>query len=460
MTAPRRISTAVVSLSKRPASRRIVVAGALLAAAGSVYIGAVRATTPGAGFGSGDFQWSPTRLLLHGIDPYAARMAGSEDIILTQSPNYLHLLYWVLTPFGALPFVAALWSWMVLNVLLSVGLGLWYGRMAHLGRAGSLLITAALLCSTPFRLGLSNGQHAVVVLACATVAFAAAQRPWAGPVLALALTKYSFAPFGLVLLVKGRLRALLVAALTLLLAAGGMSLVTGTALGTVLMEPFRLSRAVVGDGAADVMTVLSLTPWFSSTSPALTVIGVLTAAASTVCLARVLRDGDWVFGLGVAAMISLVSFKHLTHDFVLLLPVVVLLLRMRGPRAWLGWAALGYHWLLLGVLAQFGTAIDTPAVIVVSFFVLVALLVLVASTPTARWAELQRNALPTALPEVRNEGVAGPDTVAPRRPANLDGAARPAGPQAGLVTGSEEARARSRAFTGPTEEELTPEPSA
>ena len=359
-----------------------------------MYVGAVRATTPGSGFGSSDFQWSPTRLLLQGIDPYAARLAGSDGIILTQSPNYLHLLYWLLTPFGALSFSAALWSWMVLNVLLAVGLGLWYGRMAHTGRAGSLLITAALLCSTPFRLGLSNGQHAVLVLACATVAFAAAQRPWAGTALAVALTKYSFAPLGLVLLVKGRLRALFAAGLTLLLAAGGMSLMTGTALGTVLMEPFELSRAVVGDGAADVMTVLSLTPWFSGTSPALTVIGVLTAGTFTVCLARALRDGDWVFGLGVAAMISLVSFKHLTHDFVLLLPVVVLLLRMSGLRSWLGWGALGYHWLLLGVLAQFGTAIDTPAVIVVSFVVLIALLVLVASTPTARWAEGRRSALP------------------------------------------------------------------
>ncbi|WP_222192325.1 mechanosensitive ion channel family protein [Modestobacter italicus] len=62
---------------------------------------------------------------------------------------------------------------------------------------------------------------------------------------------------------------------------------------------------------------------------------------------------------------------------------------------------------------------------------------------------------PTGLPKVRNEGTAGPDVVAPRRrPGAVDGDARPAGPQAGLFTGSEEARERSRAFTGPSEEEL------
>ncbi|GAA4752463.1 hypothetical protein GCM10023328_39580 [Modestobacter marinus] len=66
-----------------------------------------------------------------------------------------------------------------------------------------------------------------------------------------------------------------------------------------------------------------------------------------------------------------------------------------------------------------------------------------------RWLQREH---PTALPKVRNEGVAGPD-VAPRGPAAVDGA-RPAGAQAGLFTGSQEARERSRAFTGPSEAEL------
>jgi small-conductance mechanosensitive channel len=56
---------------------------------------------------------------------------------------------------------------------------------------------------------------------------------------------------------------------------------------------------------------------------------------------------------------------------------------------------------------------------------------------------------PTALPKVRNEGVTGFEEAP--RPAAVDGAARP---QEGLFTGSAEARERSRAFTGPSEEEL------
>ncbi|MCZ2817763.1 mechanosensitive ion channel family protein [Modestobacter sp. VKM Ac-2984] len=61
---------------------------------------------------------------------------------------------------------------------------------------------------------------------------------------------------------------------------------------------------------------------------------------------------------------------------------------------------------------------------------------------------------PSALPKVRNEGVAGPDTAPTRPPAAVDGGTRPAGAQSGLFTGSQEARERSRAFTGPSEAEL------
>ena len=64
---------------------------------------------------------------------------------------------------------------------------------------------------------------------------------------------------------------------------------------------------------------------------------------------------------------------------------------------------------------------------------------------------LQR-AHPTALPKVRNEGVAGFEPAA--RPVAGPHAPGAPAPQEGLFTGSDEARERSRAFTGPSVEEL------
>jgi hypothetical protein len=354
-----------------------------LFALASVYVGGSRALSDALEFGSKDFQWSPTRLFLEGTDPYQASLDGSPDIILTQSPNYLHLLYEVLTPFGLLPFATAKAAWLVLTVALAVGLGIFYARTAGLGRAGTVLLVAALLASTPMRLGLSVGQHAVFLLACATIAFAASGRSWAGAPLAVAVTKYSFAPLGLVMLAAGRIRTAVVAGAVLLAAAAVFAAVTSTGFVAILLAPFRVAQNAVGSGAADLMTVLGLTPWLDGNEPLVSALAVLGAVALTALAVRQIRTGDWVFGLAVAAVISLLCFKHLAHDLVFLLPGVVVALRMRGVRALLAWAALGWHGFVVGVLSQLGTPYDTPAVVATSFVVMAALFVLLVTDPAA-----------------------------------------------------------------------------
>ena len=365
----------------RQAIRRIVMTLGLVAALASVYIGAHRALSPAGGFGSSDFQWSPTRLFLHGIDPYQARLDGSPDIILTQSPNYLHLLYEILIPFGALPFRVAAVCWLVLSVVLAVGLAVFYARMASLGRTGTVLLVAMVLCSTPLRLGLGYGQHAVFLLVFATMAFAASTRSWAGAPLAVALTKYSFAPLALVLLVAGRLRQVVVAGTVLLSAAAVFAAVTSTGFLATLVAPLTVSRAAVGAGAADLMTVAGLTPWLDGNELPVTALAVAGSLLLAVVARRQIRSGDWVFVLGIASVISLLCFKHLVHDLVFLLPVVVLALRLRGRRAACAWALLAYHWFVVGILSQLGTPMDTPAVIVASFVAMAALFLVLLGDP-------------------------------------------------------------------------------
>ena len=287
--------------TRRQVLRTAAVVVAVLAAVGSVAIGARRALSPEGGFGSSDFQWSPARLFLEGVDPYQARLDGSPEIILTQSPNYLHLLYELLVPFGAAVPTASI-VWLVLTVALAVGLAVFYARTASLGRTGTLLLVAMVLASTPMRLGLGYGQHAVFLLVFATVAFAAAARPWAGAPLAVALTKYSFAPLALVLLVAGRLRTVVMAGVVLFAGAVVFAVVTSTNLLEALLAPFEVSRTAVGDGAADVMTVAGLTPWLDGNDLFVTALAV-GGSVLLACLARrQIRSGDWVFVLGIASV--------------------------------------------------------------------------------------------------------------------------------------------------------------
>ncbi|WP_164704319.1 glycosyltransferase family 87 protein [Blastococcus litoris] len=371
------------SARARAAALWAVAAATSLLAVASVAVSGRRALSDAREFGSKDFQWSPTRLFLDGVDPYQARLDGSDDIILTQSPNYLHLLYEVLSPVGLLPFTTARAVWLVLSVALAIALGVFYARTAHLGRAGTVILVGALLASTPVRLGLSVGQHGVFLLACATVAFAFAARPWAGIPLAVALTKYSFAPLGLVLLVAGRIRTIVVAGAVL---AGGallFAVVTSTGLVDAVLGPFRVAGNAVGSGAADLMTVLGLTPWFDGNEPVVSALAVVGAVALAVIARRQIRSGDWVFQLGIASVVSLICFKHLAHDLVFLLPVVVLALRMTGARAAVAWAGLAWHGFVVGVLSQLGTPYDTPAVVVASFLVLAAMFAVLATDPDA-----------------------------------------------------------------------------
>jgi hypothetical protein len=131
------------------------------------------------------------------------------------------------------------------------------------------------------------------------------------------------------------------------------------------------------------MTVAGLTPWLDGNELPVTVLAILGSAFLAAVARRQIRNGDWVFILGIGSLISLLCFKHLVHDLVFLLPVVVLVLRLRGLRAVCGWALVAYHWFVVGIISQLGTPMDTPAVIVVSFAAMAALFVVVVGDPLA-----------------------------------------------------------------------------
>jgi hypothetical protein len=350
--------------------RRGIVVFLLLLAVASVVVASERALSSGHGFGSTDFQWSPTKLVLEGVDPYQARLHGSSAIILTQSPNYLQLLYLVLSPFGLMAFGTAKLVWLLLNLVLAVGISVFYARLAGWGLTGSVVLASVFLGSTPMRIGLSNGQHAVFLLVFATLAFACAERWWAGGPLAVVLTKYSFAPIGLVMLFAGRIRTCIVSGVVLLAAAVAVGKMTSTGFVTIMKGPFQVGAHAVGAGAADLMTLAGFTPWFDGSEPSIGGLALLLSVVLTGLCRRRIREGDWVYALAVGSLVSLICFKHLLHDQVFLLPVVVVAVRMRPGRQLVVLGALVWCWLVVGILSQVGIPADTPWVVVVSFVAL------------------------------------------------------------------------------------------
>lgn len=157
---------------------------------------------------SNDFQWSPSRLMWQGTNPYLAHLAGDrEHIILDQAPNYGHLLYILLWPFAMLSWDWAKPAWALANLLmLGHCVQAFWSKLPQPSQRLWWLVAVALMCvGYPVKITLGNGQQAMLCLFGLTLLMQHARQPWLGGLgLAILVTKYTFGvPVGAALLLLG-----------------------------------------------------------------------------------------------------------------------------------------------------------------------------------------------------------------------------------------------------------------
>jgi hypothetical protein len=322
-----------------------------------------------------DFQWWGTHALLGGRDPYRLFLDG-HCCVLVQIPNYLHLLYFLLTPLGALPLATARAVWLGANVVMLGGAALLVGRRAGL-RGWPLAAFAALLpCSQPFVNCLINGQQTGLVLLAAVLATWARSDLAAGAAWAVLLTKYSFAPVAFAAPLARRWRQVAVLSFVTVAALAAFCVVTGTAPWAALAEPLRVNRAMAR-GAGDVMTLASV-HGVDRSSVACYALAAVVAAGLTWAGRRLLAGPERLAALACGSLVSLMVFPHLLYDYCLLLPVLAVGLRREGWRRvaivvpvvalWHG------AWLTAGWLRPYSPAAVTLtlALLAVAFTALVA----------------------------------------------------------------------------------------
>jgi hypothetical protein len=135
----------------------------ILPAALSLYGGIRNALRPGY---SEDFQWSGAHLTVHHIDPYRQFLLNDPGhlILMTQVPNYLHELYILLLPLGALTFTSARLVWLLLNCIFTIIVIASLQKIYGLDRAKTFLLALLLLASTPFRVVLGAGTESLLEL--------------------------------------------------------------------------------------------------------------------------------------------------------------------------------------------------------------------------------------------------------------------------------------------------------
>jgi hypothetical protein len=303
---------------------------------------------------SQDFQWSPAVLFAKGDDPFAWYLAGNADgrIIMSQEPNYLHLLYEMLVPFALMSWLAAKAAWALCNLAMAVACAYILSRDAGLRSAAQAAVIAVFLTASPFVHTLGNGQQSLLCLFALTLAWRGQARGTGGIGLAVGAVKYSIAlPIGLWLLLQRRFSALGVASLVSLLALALFVCVTRAHLREALIEPLHVGASATHVGLADAMSFvrsLDLDPSLANTTAYLAGLGAAGFGMATLWRARQRLDEADLFAL--LCVISLFAFFHNLYDYVLLLPLFCRAFCWSiWPRA-IAFGYVGYFWFIVSFI--------------------------------------------------------------------------------------------------------------
>jgi hypothetical protein len=330
-----------------------------------------------------DFQWSGAHLLGEGRDPWITYLSGDKqhEIILGQQPNYLPEFYELLIPLGAIRFSHALAWWCAINLLLLALTLVMVCRLFRLSNFHAAALTLLILCATPFRVTMSNGQHGIFILFLLTALYYLSNRVLKGFALGLSYSKYSFSPlFVLVALVRQRWYVL---TMSLVLPVVGLLIawrILGGNLLSLAMEPLKTSKIAMGPGDADIMTSAEILVRNAHLSANLvyllpTLLGLSLAIAIAMWIGRSYFSNETEFVL--VMLFTLLCFKHGLYDYVVLLvPVAALLAASRTKARLIGLLAVAYFWFGSTVLNRVrpGVHLDTS---ILNFVMLLTLCIAV-----------------------------------------------------------------------------------
>lgn len=276
---------------------------------------------------SRDFQWSPSVLLWERINPYTYYLEGNLNnrIILSQAPNYAQLTYVLLFPFTLMGWDLTKIVWAITNIAFAVAAIIIICRNARLSRQENILILFMFLCSTPFRNTLENGQHAILVLLLLCTLLYKRGKVLVSLAVGVSYIKYSFMPPIIVYIgmrdgIKSAIASLVPCGLGWIV----FSLILEVNPLETLSLPLRVSFGSVGQGVADMMTIVGLMlgnrPQYF---PQVWVILIPLLFSVAFAWYAVAVEGSSLFKFAFVTMACLITFKHLAYDFVLMLPAFI-----------------------------------------------------------------------------------------------------------------------------------------
>ena len=287
--------------------------------------------------GSHDFQWTPSRDVIDGVNPYrtfidwnnasqlvdglAEARASVPPHFLNQSPSYPASAYVLLAPFAHLDWQAAKQMWLLANL---VFIGLLLTGMQKVfpvtNRAVLALLFLSFLIASPLRSSLGAGQHNFISLAAFVWSYYFARegnnKTLAGALLAIAWIKYSLTfPLTLIFLRDKNYKPVLIA-------AGIHAVLTCVAAWRIGMWPHEfffnsVQVVLMGDGKG-FLNLIAISMTLNLPLPVPLVVVALATVAVSVAVIRY-RKADTLLVLGFLGLFSCAVFYHHGYDFVVLL---------------------------------------------------------------------------------------------------------------------------------------------
>lgn len=308
-----------------------------------------------------DFQWSGAHLLAMGQDPWETFLDRDpqHQIILGQQPNYLHELYVLMLPLGKMDYFRSLEYWCAINLILLTAIFVMVCRYFKLNRSHSFLLIVLTLCSTPFRVVLSNGQLSIVILFLVTSYYYFDGTEIRGTSLGLSYAKYSFSPLlALTILFKRRFAILTASILPPLAGLIAAWFILRGNIATLALEPFETSRIAMGPGWGDIMTPLEILlrnmdapPKIVYAVPTVVALGLSVIVALRLARATQLKERN---EFPLILIFTLLLFKHQPYDYVVLLvPTAALMAMARSLERTLALFLLVYFWIGLTLITRF-----------------------------------------------------------------------------------------------------------
>ncbi|MEM7129378.1 MAG: glycosyltransferase family 87 protein [Chloroflexota bacterium] len=307
--------------------------------------------------GSIDFQWSPSRVLLQGTDPFklfleldAQGLSKSPEspFILAQRASYPASSLIFLWPYAFFEWSVAKILWLITNLLSGIAIIIGVIRLAKLQSQEQIFWLAALFVTgLPFRHTIGNGQHGLFCLAFFiwAVIWAERNRMVAGLLLAISWVKYTITmPLALFFLTSRRRFSVLI--ITGLIHVGltlFASFWVSSSVVDILLDPLRVaSTNNQGVGDLDLFSVVERLGYSTAGWPV--VLSLLVFLATVVVALRTQTYNDFLL-LVVLSLVVYILPRHKQYDLVVLvLPLAYAIKHYRTASGMIVGGLIGLTW--------------------------------------------------------------------------------------------------------------------